>query len=126
MINIFISLSLALFSFEMFSLTTKISTLNKTMLNIPLSIFSYSVPLINQSTLHYDKNILESKLNEYFDENITKLVGSYKTKYTYYSSKSGSVCMSSTCDTINIDLEANIDGLYTFHRAMKYSIGVNK
>lgn len=126
MINIFIGLSLALFSFEMFSLSTKISTLNKTMLNIPLSIFSYSVPLVNTDILRFDKNVLENKLNEYFDKNLKKLVSSYKTKYTYYSSNSGSVCMSYSCDTINIDLEANVDGLYTFHRAMKYSIGVNR
>ena len=125
MINIFIALSLALCSFEVFSLTTKISSLNKTMLNIPLSIFSYSVPLVNESGLHYDKTIIENKLNEYFDKNVKKMTNKYTTKYTYYSSTTGSICMSNSCDIIDVSLDANVDGIYNFHRSMKYTIGVS-
>lgn len=124
MINILISLSLALFSYEMFSLSSKISNLNKTMLNIPLSIFSYSVPLGNQTELHFDKTILERKLDEYFNKNVTKLVGNFTTKYTYFSSKTQSICMSENCDTIHVCLDANIDSLYQYHRVMYYSLGV--
>lgn len=123
MINILISLSLALFSFEMFSLSSKISNLNKTMLNIPLSIFSFSVPVGDQSELHFDKTVLEGKLDEYFNKNVTKLVNNFETKYTYYSSKTQSICMSDNCDTIHVALDANIDSLYQYHRIMYYTLG---
>jgi len=124
MINILISLSLAIFSYEMFSLTAKISSLNKTMVNIPLSIFSYNVPLVNQDEFYFDKNMLEYSLDQYFASNITKYVNAYFVDYTYFNSDSTSICMSKYCQCIKISMNATIDGIYSYHRAMEYEIGV--
>lgn len=123
MINIFLALSLALFSFEMFSITSKVSNLNKTMLNIPMAVFSSSVPLLPGETYTFDKLALEERLNNYFSTNIIPYVNNYKINYTYYDSALGSICMSDSCSRINIRLSANIDGLYNYHRVMEYTIG---
>lgn len=122
MINILLALSVAIFSYQMFSLTAKISNLNKTLVNLPMSIFSYSVPLVNEDVLYFGKEELENKLDEYFNKNISSIVKDYSATYTYYSSSSNSICMSSECDIVKISLEAKIDSLYTYHKAMKYQV----
>lgn len=123
MINILIALSTALFSFEMFSITAKVSGLNKTMLNIPMAIFSYSVPQLLGEHFYFDKTTLENKLDEYFQTNITRLVNEYTVSYSYYNTSYQGICMSDQCDQVRVTLTANIDGLYNFRRTMEYYLG---
>ena len=99
--------------------------INKTMMYLPKEIFENSVLLINvesKSDLYFDQEKLIESLNQYFDSQIPRYTKKYETHYTFTNPSDQSVCTSEKCQSVQVDLTAEIFSL-TYFKKMYYSIG---
>ena len=87
MINIGIALLVVILSFQCFTITYRLNGINRTLLEIPLSIFEVAIPLVredDETTLYYDKDYLINELTYYFDNKLPFYTDDYDVKY-YFS-----------------------------------------
>lgn len=126
MINIFIAMIVAIYSFQVFSLTYQVSGIKRTVINIPMEIFENSIPFMEQENNkfvgYFDKEILESLLSNYFDDNLIKYTDKYEIKYFYYQTSDGLFCKGDYCDGIKVNVKANIIFSFTIEQKMFYEI----
>lgn len=128
MINILLSILFSIFSLQIFTINYKFSVFSKTLLNIPMSIFEMSIPTDRIPTvnrLYYDKKMLQSYVNEYFDDNISDLCGDYQLLYFYFSTDDNLYCKTSYCDGVRITLSAYVFMGIKYENTMSYYIKEN-
>lgn len=114
--NIMFCLTLVILSLQFFTVTYRLNGVNRTLYNIPISIFETSIPLVADDGVfiaYYDKEELDDKLTYYFDTSLKKYVNRYEVDYYYYNQSDYSICQSSYCDAIEITLTADI--LFNVH-----------
>jgi len=123
MLNIFISLVLGIGCFYFFGYSFLISNVNKTVLNIPISIFEVSIPLSSQE-YYFNKDVLEYDVKEYFASSISKSINDYSLTFSYYSTSDYLFCKSMYCDGVNITFSCKVL-FHDYKRTMFYEIAVN-
>ena len=87
MSNIIISLAIAVMSLHFFTVTYRLNGINRSLYNIPISIFESSIPLLQDTESfepYYDKDKLEEKLTYYLDNSISRYCHSYSVEFYYY------------------------------------------
>lgn len=125
MINSLLCVLFASISLQIFTLNYKLSFFNKTLLNMPLSIFEVSIPLVDEYgvlAMYFDKTLLESYVSTYFEKNITSICGPYTLSYFYFSTDDNLYCKSEMCDGVRVTLEADILLGITYSKTMSYHI----
>ena len=124
MINIFLSVMMILSSICLFSITYRINGLNRTIMDAPISIFEYAIPVVTnleEIELVFDQNNLKKKYQEYLDTTIFKYVSSYELSYRFYFPETMASCRNN-CKGVEITLDAPLLITYNFHRTMYYEI----
>lgn len=99
------------------------------MLNIPLSIFESSIPLVQDAedpTIYFDKDLLHDKITYYLDSSINDLCVSYQLDFYYYNQIDESICKTDLCDAVEIDLKAEIFQFVNYNRRVRFYIQDNK
>lgn len=124
MILIFLVLLLTILGFSFFSVTTKITGINRVMMNMPKELFQTSIPLIQDDEFiaYYDKKALESNVTGYLNKHLKKFVSEYTIDFYYYNQLDESMCISEMCDAVEVSLSANIVFEYRYERTMFYEI----
>ncbi len=128
MSNIIISLTIAVMSLHFFTVTYRLNGINRSLYNIPISIFESSIPLLsNEESFvpYYDKETLEEKLTYYFDNSISRYCHSYSVEFYYYYQEDDSICLSSHCNAVEITLSADVILLTKYHRTARFFITHN-
>lgn len=126
--NILFAITLGVLSLNFFTISYRLTGINRLMYNIPISIFETSIPLVQDTTnysFYYDKEVLETKLTSYFDKSIYRYTDEYSIDYYYYNQSDYSICKTSTCDAIEITLEAKINLLTTYSKTARFYIHKN-
>lgn len=126
--NILFAITLGVLSLNFFTISYRLTGINRLMYNIPISIFETSIPLVQDTTnysFYYDKEVLETKLTSYFDKSIYRYTDEYSIDYYYYNQSDYSICKTSTCDAIEITLEAKINLLTTYNKTARFYIHKN-
>ncbi len=124
MILLALVLSLTIFLFSAFTLSYRLQTINRVIINTPIEIFELAIPLANidETNIYFDKNKLESNVLTYYQDNLSELFKSYKVSFYYYNQENGSICVSEHCNAVEI----TVDGIYmwNFHyeRSIEYEI----
>ena len=127
MILIFISAVMIMCSVNLFTISSRINGVNKTIINAPMEIFQYSVPISGSSLeikLYFDQEMLKSKYIEYLDSTIYKFVPSYTVDFRFYDPETNITCRND-CEGVEISFDAPIIATYKFHRLMFYEIKEN-
>lgn len=109
--NIIFSLMISVLSLHFFTVTYRTNGVNRTLYNIPISIFESSIPLLYEGDVfepYFDKESLEAKLTYYFDSNLKKYVSKYYLEYYYFNQDDYSICRGNRCQAVEISLKADI------------------
>lgn len=126
--NIIFSIFIAVLSFQFFTATYQLTGINRTLYNVPISIFESSIPLVQNTysiQIYYDKNTLEEKLTSYFDKSLSKYTSSYSLDFYYYSQEDESVCRTDYCNAIEITLKAKVLVAMTYQKSARFYIQKN-
>ena len=129
MANLIISIVIAILSFSFFSVTYRVNGINRTLFNIPISIFESSIPLDQETEepiIYFAKITLENKLTSYFYNNLEKYCNNYSLSFYYYSQDDYSFCSSLNCNAIEINLNAEILLNCHYNRTAKFYIQDNR
>ena len=124
MILLFLVVSLTIFLFASFTLSFRLQTINRAIINTPLEIFELSIPLANvdEENLYFDKDRLENSILTYYEDTISHYFKTYDVSFYYYNQSDGSICVSEQCNAVEI----TVDGIYMFNfhyeRSLNYEI----
>ena len=113
MILLALVVSLTIFLFASFTLSFRLQTINRVIINTPIEIFELSIPLANidEENVYFDKNKLESKILSYYQNNISEYFKSYDVSFYYYNQADNSICVNDQCNAVEI----TVDGIYMFN-----------
>ncbi len=129
MVNIFISLLIALYVFQAFSLTYQIGGVNKTFINMPIQILENSIPLLQEDNktfiAYFDKEALKKNVESYLSKDLKRYVYNYQVEYFYYDLDTDYVCKSPYCSGVKITLNCKIMNLFNYKKTMFYEIKDN-
>ena len=128
MSNIIFSLVIAVSSFYLFTITYRLNGINRSLYNIPISIFETSIPILkydDEIGLYYDKRDLERKLTYYFNNSISELCQSYTMDLYYYNQDDESICLSNYCNAVEITINAKVIFFTEYHRTARFYITHN-
>lgn len=129
MVNIFISLCIAIFSFQCFTLNYQLGGINKTMINMPKTLFENSIPIIqddNNFIPYFQKNILEKSVEEYLKISLHKYTNNYQISFYYYDAEDSFVCKSEYCSGVKVKLNCKIMYFFDYQKTMFYEIKDNR
>lgn len=125
MINIFIGAILAISSFTIFHTSYRMNGINRVMAYLPMEIFENSVHIFSTGTytgLYFNQSELIDALDEYFDTYVVKYANSYEAEYIFTNPSDQSICTTTRCQSIQINLTAEILSNYEYSKTMYYSI----
>ena len=128
MSNIIISLVIAVMSLHLFTVTYRLNGINRSLYNIPISIFESSIPLLDYNEeigLYYNKETLKQKLTYYFNISISGLCHSYEMDLYFYNQGDDSVCLSKYCNAVEITINAKVIFFTEYHRTARFYISHN-
>ena len=125
MIATFLVTLCALLSFQLFTITLRLNTINRLIVATPISLFESSVPLVNEGDeirLYFDKGLLESNLNDYYQENVSSYVHHFTLSFYYYNQDDNSYCVDEYCDAVEVQFTAQVIFTFNYSRTMFYEI----
>ena len=126
--NILFSTTLLILTTQFFLISYRLTGINRVMLNIPITIFESSIPVVqnrDEPLIYFDKEALNAELTSYFAKSISKYTDDYSVDYYYYSKDDESICIGSYCDAIEITLEAKITLTMNYHKSVHFYIQKN-
>lgn len=124
MILLTLVVSLIIFLFSSFTLSYRLQTINRIIVNTPVELFELSIPLVNvdETNVYFDKNKLESYVLDYYQDNLSNYFKNYDVTFYYYNQVDGSICVNEQCNAVEI----TVDGIYMFNfhyeRSITYEI----
>lgn len=124
MSNVFIASILMIISTNFFFISYQLNGINKAVIGTPLSIFELSIPLVEDS-IYFDKDILYTNLTSYYDDCLYKYVDNYSLQLQYYHSYLNSICVTNYCDSVVVNIKAEITLHYEYVRSMRFEIRHN-
>lgn len=132
MSNIIISLILGTLSLHFFTLTYRMTSINRAVFNIPISIFEASIPNIyiefidQKEYIYFDKDKLENTLTYYFNNSISRYCYSYNMELYYYNPEDESICLSYNCTAVEVKISAQVFLNYRYSRTARFYIQDNR
>ena len=116
--------ALTIFLFSGFTLTYRLQTINRAIINTPLEIFETSIPLANidESNLYFNKMKLEGKILDYYSSTIAPYFKTYDVEFYYYNQSDKSICVSDYCNAVEITITGNYYLTFNYERAITYEI----
>ncbi|HOZ02742.1 MAG TPA: hypothetical protein PKV57_02960 [Bacilli bacterium] len=125
MIAAFLSLFAVILSFQLFTITTNLTIINRIVITTPLSLFETSIPLVNNEedpSLYFDKRTLEDNLSIYYSNALEKYTKKVSLDFYYYHQEDDSYCIDDKCNAVEVDISATITFNFLYHRVMFYEI----
>ncbi len=125
MTNIGIALMVMIMAFDCFSITFRLNGINRTLMEIPLSIFELAVPLVREEDeieMKFDKEYLIDELDNYFNHKLPFYTANYQVNYYFTKTGSESLCLDDSCTAIEITLDADIVFFTKYHKTTRYEI----
>jgi len=125
MLLIFVVLLLGTLSFQYFNISTKMSCLNRVVINTPRELFSVSIPLYQDDEdpiMYFDKEKLERTVNEYYELNVSKYVETYNTKFYYFNPEDESMCIDEYCSSVDLTFTAKLGLNINYKRLLTFQI----
>ena len=124
MIVLALVISLTVFLFASFTLSYRLQTINRAIINTPVEIFELSIPVANidETNLYFDKNTLESKVLTYYQNSIGEYFKTYHVSFYYYNQADKSICVSDKCNAVEITVNGNYMFNFNYEKSISYEI----
>lgn len=125
MINIGIALLVMVMSFQCFTITYRLNGINRTLMEIPLSIFEVAVPLAQENdeiVIYFDQEYLINELTYYFDNKLPFYTSNYDLNYYFSNTGETSMCIEGNCSAIEISLDAEVVFFTRYQKTARYEI----
>ncbi len=125
MINIGIALLVMVMSFQCFTITYRLNGINRTLMEIPLSIFEVAVPLAQENdeiVIYFDQEYLINELTYYFDNKLPFYTSNYDLNYYFSNTGETSMCIEGHCSAIEISLDAEVVFFTRYQKTARYEI----
>ena len=126
--NLIIAIAFAVLTLNFFTVSHRITGINRTIYNVPISLFEVNVPLAQESddfVAYFDKEKLEDNLTSFFYKSISKYTDSFTLSYYYYNQNDFSFCSSSFCNAIEITISARVVHNFTYQKTARFYIRNN-
>ena len=116
--------ALTMFLFASFTLTYRLQTINRAIINTPVELFELSIPLVNvdENNLYFDKTKLENKVLSYYSEKFDGLFKSYDVDFYYYNQNDKSICVDDECNAVEITVTGNYFLTFNYEKSISYEI----
>lgn len=124
MILLFLSAILVVFCGMVFSLSFSVQGLNRAIINTPIELI-YRTAEYRNGSIYFNKNELESDLNSYYENTLSRYVSNYDVDYYFYNIDDGSMCYGSYCEAVEITVECKLMSTYDYKRVMYYEVKGN-
>ncbi len=126
MINMWIASLYTIFSLFLFVGATRANELNRLVVNMPQSLFSNSVSILDyrdKTSFYFKKEKLERDVSSYFEKSMALRSFDYDVVFTYYQSDGLTYCVSDKCQGVKVTLSSKYFLDYKYERSMTYVIG---
>ena len=121
MILLFLSAIMGIFSFQFFSLNFSIQGLNRAVISTPIELM-YKVIVSYGDEPSFNKKEFEKIVNDYYDHILPRYTKKYDVSFYYYNLSDESMCLTSTCNGVEITVSSVINLTYHYSRTMHYEL----
>jgi|GEM_PF-927823 hypothetical protein len=125
MISAFLSLLACLLSFQLFTITSKLTAMNRIVISTPIALLEASIPLVGDEDIispYFDRQILENTLDSYYKNELAQYYRDISIDYYYYHQEDKSFCMEEKCDAVEVTISTRIIFNFRYSRVMFYQI----
>ena len=121
MILLFLSAILVVFCGMLFSLSFSIQGLNRAIINTPIELMYRTVKYVDDEMV-FNIDQFESDILSYYDKSLTRYTKNYNVDFYYYNMEDESMCLTKTCNAVEITIECKLMMEYDFKRVMFYEL----
>lgn len=97
------------------------SGVNRTFMSIYRGLIEASIAYIDEEgepiDPYFKKDILETYLTNYFQENLTRYVTHYTASIYYFNYEDETVCTSKYCQAVKVSLDCQINFMFHYSKA---------
>lgn len=124
MILLTLVISLTVFLFASFTMSFRLSTINRAIINTPIDIMEVSIPIVNidETNLYFNKSRLENRVLTYYQESISQYFKTYDVDFYYYNQADKSICVSDYCNAVEITVNGNYMFNFSYERSITFEI----
>ena len=124
MILILISPLIGLVSLQYFALNFSIQGLNRAILYTPIEIMYKGVMSLGDKPL-ISRDDFEYIVMSYYDHVIPRYSKNYTVDFYYYNLNDQSMCLTDSCEGVEITINCKLNITYDYHRVMYYELKEN-
>ncbi len=125
MIILFFVFSLTIFLFSSFTISLRLQTINRAIIYMPIEVFETAIQVVNideTEGLYFVKSRLQSNLDDYFEETVSRVMNDYSYSLYYYNQEDGSICTSDKCDAVEVTLTGHYIYNFSYTKSVNYEI----
>lgn len=124
MINLFISLFIAVCSIQFFTISLKTSYLNKTIYNYPKALLEYSLIIDDENHIepYIDADFFISQSETYFLYTLNSNYFNYTVSYYFYDPIDEGICIDDYCEGVKIEFISPIYSFYTYRKTITFEV----
>lgn len=124
MLNMLLANLFTMLSFITFSSSIQYQSIDHTFTSIPIEYFEIA-SVVEEGDIHFNKELLEEKVNQYIHYSINKSIKNYDLAFGYYQGDNHDYCVNKECDEVEISLYAELIYKIPYKRVMRYRIRGN-
>lgn len=124
MILMLISPLIGLVSLQYFALNFSIQGLNRAILYTPIEIMYKGVMSLGDKPL-ISRDDFEYIVMSYYDHIIPRYSKNYTVDFYYYNLNDQSMCLTDSCEGVEITINCKLNITYDYHRVMYYELKEN-
>lgn len=121
MILMLISPLIGLVSLQYFALNYSIQGLNRAILYTPIEIMYKGVMSLGDKPL-ISRDDFEYIVMSYYDHIIPRYSKNYTVDFYYYNLEDQSMCLTDSCEGVEITINCKLNITYDYHRVMYYEL----
>ena len=124
MVMLFFVIVFTFFMFASFTVSFRLNTINRVVLNTPKEIFEESIPLldVNKNEIYFDKNNLYLNLKEYYDNSLNVALPDYQMSLFYFNLQDGSMCTIEKCRGVEVTISGTYIFSFVYSQTISYQI----
>ena len=121
MIFMFIFTIIGVVSLQYFALNFSIQGLNRAILYTPIELMYKSVIVLGEKP-QFIREDFEDLVLSYYQVVLPRYTKSYEVEFYYYNLEDESMCLTNTCDGVEITIDCKLNVTYNYHRVMFYEM----
>ena len=121
MIIVFLTAILISFTGQLYFLNYSIQGMNRAIISTPIELLFNTVSY-EDGGVKFSKTMFEEVTISYYDNILYRYCKQYDIDFYYYNINDGSMCLSDSCEAVEITVESKLMNTYDFHRVMFYEL----